>query len=222
MFDRCGLVTLSMFGYLAFSLAAGQQVHAGEYPAENITLYSHLTLEDMGAEFAEDCWGYTSPSGREYAIMGLSQGPGFIEITDPNNPVIVAIVSTSNRARDMKVYQSYVYSSSDGGPTNIIDVSQIDDGIVTFVGSMNVGAHNVVINEDSGYLYLAQGGPLLIYDLNKDPENPVLVSECHQSHRLCSNTVDHLKANPGGYTLHSHNLLIPRERCWSCQSHPRY
>lgn len=176
MIKRCGIVSLSIYGWLTFSFVGGQQVYAGDYPANNVSLYSHVTLAEMGADFAKDCWGYTSPSGREYAIMGLSQGPGFIEITDPSNPVIVQIVSTTNQAKDMKVYQNYVYSSSDDGPTNIIDVSQIDDGIVTFVGSFSQGTHNVVMNEDSGYLYLALGGPLLIYDL-ADPTSPTLVGE---------------------------------------------
>ena len=176
MLKRCGLVTLSIFGWLTFSFIAGQQIYAGGYPANNVSLYSHVTLAEMGADFAEDCWGYTSPSGREYAIMGLSQGPGFIEITDPSNPVIVAIVPTAIKARDMKVYQTYVYTSAEAGPTSIIDVSQIDDGIVTFVGSFSQGTHNVVINEDSGFLYLAIGGPLRIYDL-ANPTNPQFVGQ---------------------------------------------
>ncbi|MEE9131806.1 MAG: choice-of-anchor B family protein, partial [Phycisphaerales bacterium] len=159
-------------GCAASALLSPATASAG-FPGENVSLYSHLSLADLGAEFAEDCWGYVSPSGREYAIIGLSQGPGFVEITDPANPVIVDIVNTPNRARDMKVYQHYVYTSSDGGPLNVIDVSQIDDGVITLVDSFPKGAtHNVVIDEVSGFLYLAGGGLLVALDL-ANPELPV-------------------------------------------------
>ena len=164
-------IALAAAGCAASTLFSPATARAG-FPSENVSLYSHLTLADLNAEFAEDCWGYVSPSGREYAIIGLSQGPGFIEITDPANPVIVDIVNTPNRARDMKVYGDYVYTSSDGGPLNVIDVSDIDNGNITLVVSFpKGGTHNVVIDEVSGFLYLAIGGPLVALDLT-DPELP--------------------------------------------------
>ncbi|MCH8260998.1 MAG: choice-of-anchor B family protein [Planctomycetes bacterium] len=164
-------IALAAAGCAALALFSPATALAG-FPAENVSLYSHLTLADLNAEFAEDCWGYVSPSGREYAIIGLSQGPGFVEITDPANPVIVDIVNTPNRARDMKVFGHYVYTSSDSGPLNVIDVSDIDNGNITLVDSFPKGAtHNVVIDEVSGFLYLAIGGPLVALDL-ANPELP--------------------------------------------------
>ena len=56
---------------------------AAQYQSENVDLLSRVALSEFGAEFAEDSWGYVSPSGREYAIIGLSNGTGFVEITDP-------------------------------------------------------------------------------------------------------------------------------------------
>ena len=144
------------------------------FPAENVSLYSHLTPADLGAAFAEDCWGYVSKSGREYAIIGLSTGTGFVEITDPANPVIVAVMAQPNRGRDMKVYQNYVYSSSDSGPTHVYDVSDIDNGVITHVRSFNRGTHNLAVDEVSGFLYLTVGGPMRVYDLS-DPSNPIEV-----------------------------------------------
>jgi choice-of-anchor B domain-containing protein len=147
---------------------------AGGFPSENVSLYSHLTLADLGAAFAEDCWGYVSESGREYAIIGLSPGTGFVEITDPANPVIVDVMTQPNRGRDMKVYQNYVYSSSDSGPTHVYDVSDIDNGVITHVRSFNQGTHNLAVDEVSGFLYLAVGGPMRVYDLS-DPSDPTFV-----------------------------------------------
>ena len=109
-------LALAAAGCAASALFSPATALAGGFPSENVSLHSHLTLADLGAGFAEDCWGYVSPSGREYAIIGLSQGPGFIDITDPANPVIVDIVNTPNRARDMKVYENHVYTTSDSGP----------------------------------------------------------------------------------------------------------
>ncbi len=33
-----------------------------------------------------DIWGYTDPSGREYALLGVNTGTSVIDITDPYNP----------------------------------------------------------------------------------------------------------------------------------------
>ncbi len=147
---------------------------AAQFPSENVSLYSHLTSADFGANFTEDCWGYVSPSGREYAIVGVSTGTAFVEITDPVNPVIVDVMTQPNRGRDMKVYQNYVYSSSDRGPTHVYDVADIDNGVITHVRSFNQGTHNLAVDEVSGFLYLAVGGPMRVYDLI-DPSNPTEV-----------------------------------------------
>ena len=186
MSHRFLILAPTAVGCAALTLLASGSAWAGGFPAENVSLYSHLSLSQLeNAGFARDCWGYTSPSGREYAIIGLEQGPGFVEITDPFNPVIVDIISTANIAKDIKVYQDHVYASSDGGPLNVIDVSQIDDGIITLVDSFPEGAtHNVVVDEVSGFLYLAIGGPLVALDL-ANPAVPVFAgiwnSEAHDA-----------------------------------------
>ena len=157
-----------------FAAALGATVAAsGEFPAENISLLSHLSLADLGADSAYDCWGYVSESGREYAIIGLSTGTGFVEITDPGNPLITGIVLTPNLGQDMKVFQNYVYSASDSGPGHVIDVSDIDNGVITLVDSTDGGAHNLAINEESGFLYACIGGPMVVLDLT-DPVLPEL------------------------------------------------
>jgi choice-of-anchor B domain-containing protein len=162
---------------MSILIAAGLSLRGpaiAQFPAENVALYSQVTLGQFGAAFAEDCWGYVSGSGREYAVIGLSTGTGFVEITDPANPVIVGVMTQPNRGRDMKVYQDYVYSSSDSGPTHVYDVSDIDNGVITHVRSFSQGTHNLVVDEVSGFLYLAVGGPMRAYDLS-NPSNPAFV-----------------------------------------------
>ncbi|MHC4428315.1 MAG: choice-of-anchor B family protein [Planctomycetota bacterium] len=153
------------------AMAIATPLLLGGFPASNVSLHSHLPLGDFGSSFAEDCWGYVSPSGREYAIIGVSEGTAFVEITDPGNPQIIDVIGTANHGRDMKVYGDHVYSSSDEGPLNVIDVSDIDNGTVSLVNSINQGTHNLAVNADSGFLYLSIGGPLMVMDL-ADPVNP--------------------------------------------------
>ena len=160
----CLLALLGLFGSLAVGPAVAQ------FPAEKVAMYSHVTLRDMGASSALDCWGYVSESGREYAIVGLNTGTSFVEITDPSNPVVVGMIPRGGK--DMKVYKHYVYSSTDGGPFLIIDVGDIDNGNIKLVKTINRGTHNIVLNEESGFVYLAIGGPMVALDLS-DPENPV-------------------------------------------------
>ena len=52
-----------------------------------VELKAQINLSTFGASAGNDCWGYTSPSGREYALMGLNNQVAFVEITNPSNPV---------------------------------------------------------------------------------------------------------------------------------------
>jgi len=169
-FSYCSLLVSSTCCLLAAAPLAAQSAPF------RVEIKSNQSLAQLGATFMEDCWGYVSQSGREYAILGLSQGTGFVEVTDPSNPSIISIKLQPVNGRDMKVYQDYVYSSVDSGPTFIYDVSDIDNGVVTTVGSFNAGAHNLIVDEVSGFLYLAVGGPLNIYSLS-NPEAPVFVGQ---------------------------------------------
>jgi len=154
-----------------------------DFPQEGIQLLSWLTLYDLwDMSSGSNCWGYTSPSGREYALMGLSNGTGFVDITDPGNPQKVALISGPNSTwHDVRTYQHYAYAVSEGGQgIQVIDLSQIDSGIVTKVNTVTTGGanatHTMTINEDSGYLYRSGGGGngLRIYSL-ADPLNPTYV-----------------------------------------------
>lgn len=155
------------------------------FPASGVQLRSWLTLGDLspGATSGNDCWGYVSPSGREYAIVGVSNGTAFVEITDPDNAtLVVRHTGPESLWRDIKVYQSYAYSVSEGGSgIQVFDMTNIDSGTVTFVRSVTTGGttatHNVALDPDSGFLYRCGGdnNGLRIYSL-ADPSNPTLVA----------------------------------------------
>ena len=155
------------------------------FTSSGIQLQSWLTLADIGGgSDGSDIWGYVSPSGREYALMGHFQGTTVVEVTDPANPVVIDMISgPANIWRDIKVYQEHAYIVSEGGSgVQVIDLGGIDLGIVTLVNNANdsgtTATHNVAINEQSGFLYRCGGSSngLRIYDL-ADPANPTLAAK---------------------------------------------
>lgn len=161
------------------------ELAARSFDAGNMTLLSWLSLADFPGNQSRgnDCWGYTSPSGREYAIMGMDNGFGFVEITDPVNPVILGVVGGANSIwRDVKVIGEYAYGvNEDGNGIQVIDLRQIDDGVVRHARdrrqSGHARTHNIAANPDSGYLYLCGGnianGGLVAFNTS-DPEWPTI------------------------------------------------
>jgi choice-of-anchor B domain-containing protein len=156
-----------------------------EFDAENVIMQAWIPLSEFPGTHnsGNDCWGYTSATGREYAIMCLQRGYGFVEITDPVNPVIIDVVSgPSSTWHDLKVIGDYGYGVSEAGSgIQVIDLSRIDEGIVRHVQDKtqlgHSSTHNIAANPDSGFLYLCganiAGGGLVAVD-TVDPENPTI------------------------------------------------
>ena len=166
----------------------GDGALAGDFTSEGIQLRSWLTLGELGGNSSagNDCWGYVSPSGREYALMCTNRGTAFVDVTDPGDPdILVFHDGPSSTWRDIKVYGEYAYAVSEGGNgIQCFDLRNIDSGSVPPPNEVTTGGttstHNVAINTDSGYLYRCGGGSnigLRIYDLKTDPMNPIFVGE---------------------------------------------
>ena len=153
------------------------------YDSHNINLLGHMFLDEIGNLGASnvignDIWGWTdSASGREFAVMGLTNRTSFIEVTDPTAPVYLGSLRTTpgtgNRAwRDVKVYnnQAYIVSDNNGAHgMQVFDMAQLltaPESSTTsphYFSSVGVytgfeEAHNVFVNEDSGYAYVV-GSP---------------------------------------------------------------
>jgi choice-of-anchor B domain-containing protein len=176
--------------------AAGANPRGPAFTTKGVTLKSWITLSDFATfagvvvDNANSCWGYTSPSGREYAIIGLYSGTGFVEITDPANAQIVAhIVGPNSLWRDVKTHGTYCYAISEGGGgIQIMNLSNID-GVSNRVVSVNfpttpdgvlptTATHTLAVNNESGRLYRSGGGSngLRIYSL-ANPESPTLIGQ---------------------------------------------
>ena len=94
-------------------------VHAQE--SRNVTLLAHLNNH---AGYSA-CWSYVHPDGREYAILGTTDGTSIVNVTDPATSHEVAFIfGEPSQWREMKQYLTYVYVSTEanGGGIQIIDM----------------------------------------------------------------------------------------------------
>ena len=182
-----------MIGCLALTALVVTEAKAGYYPSKNVELKSFIPLSQFpnNPGGGNDCWGYVSSSGREYALMGLYNQMAVVEITDPSNPVIIeSITHTNTLWGDVKVYGEYCYvvNAAGGGGMDVIDLSDVDNGVVALVQRFTGGgmstSHNVLVDETSGFLYLAggnlNGGRLIAYDLS-NPAYPVFAGQVNSS-----------------------------------------
>jgi choice-of-anchor B domain-containing protein len=161
---------------------------AGIYPCNDYDLLLHIPLSTFGGVEGNDSWGWTdTTTNHEYAIMGLASGTVFVDITDTENPVYLGKLPTrtSNSSwRDLKVYKDHVFivSEASGHGMQVFDLTRLRNvtGTPTTFSADNEftkfgSAHNIVINEDTGYAYIVgsmqySGGPYFINIQN--PKSP--------------------------------------------------
>ncbi|WP_151892634.1 choice-of-anchor B family protein [Patiriisocius marinistellae] len=184
---------LLSFAFVCLSLSLSAQTPcsggtAGPYPCDGYDLQSEISLGVMNASDGNDSWGWTDPSnGNEYAIVGLDNGTAFIDINNPTNPIYLGKLPThtsSSTWRDIKVYSNhaFVVSEAGGHGMQVFDLTRLRNVTsppVTFTEDAHFdgfgSAHNIVINEDTGYAYPVgasnfNGGPIFINI--QDPQNP--------------------------------------------------
>ena len=169
------------------------------YPCDGYDLIGYLSLEDLSIPSSEggglsgnDSWGWTdSEDGKEYALIGLSSHAAFVDISNPNNMRLIGVLPTAtvnSSWRDIKVYYNHAFIVSEAGShgMQVFDLTRLRDvqnPPVEFNADTHFtefgSAHNIVINEESGYAYVVgtnrngpyQGGPLFINIQN--PASPV-------------------------------------------------
>ncbi len=181
--------------------AAGQ---AAAYACDGVDLLSRLAPADMGAmtengqSTLNDLWGWTdAETGMEVAVIGRSNGTSFVDVTDPSSPQYLGNLplragTVASSWRDVKVYADHVYitaDNADGAGVQIFDLRQLRglaSGSRTFAETAVYDgisrAHNLVINEDSGFLYVVGsggesscGGGLHMVDIS-EPASPQFVA----------------------------------------------
>jgi len=144
---------------------------AGIYPCSGLDLKSFMPLSDIGQtqsnDEANDIWGWTDPlTGKEYAIIGRVFGTSFVDISNPAAPVYLGQLSTHGRFgspwRDIKVYNDHAFIVSEARRhgMQVFDLTLLRNVTAPPVAFSETAlyrgfltAHNIVINEDSGYAY---------------------------------------------------------------------
>lgn len=200
-------------------------VFKGPFPeTENIQFLSQIAPDDLGAEpvpgvwakgMLNDIWGWTSPSGGEYALVTNSGGIAVVRVTDPENPEFLGEIQSQaasdfgNIWGDPATFGNYAYFVTEIVDSKIViaDLSGLDAlgpasspsdtlAVPTYfwTGGGYRSSHNIRVNEDSGFAYvagvrLAAGAAnnacgletpprfnTLILDLNSDPTNPTVAA----------------------------------------------
>jgi choice-of-anchor B domain-containing protein len=146
-----------------------------------------------------DIWGWTDPqTKKEWALVGRRDGTTFVDITNPTNPIAVADLPLTDGARpnswrDIKVYKDHAYIVADSAGQHgmqVVDLTRLRtlkpqaSGLPTKIEydvlyDGIASAHNVVINEESGFAYSVGssgggetcGGGLHMIDI-RDPKQP--------------------------------------------------
>lgn len=163
---------------------------AGVYPCEDVDMASFVALPSLGGATGNDVWGWTDPqTKREYAIMGTSNSTGFVDVTDPKNPVLLGTLPTRGTPdmvlwRDIKVdgHYAYIVAEVSGAGLQVFDLHRLRGRTSPTVFSADAtlgdwgNAHNISINEASDTAYVVgsnlcdngeEAGGLLMVDISK-------------------------------------------------------
>ena len=153
---------------------------AAGFPCKGVRLLSFLSAADLETHFLNDVWVWADfASGREFALVGTWDHLAFVEVTDPINPVYLGKLPAHNNVpgtnwRDMKVYKDHVYVTADltDHGMQVFDLTALlshTGSPVDFEETAHYSkfrpAHNIAINEETGYVYA--GGTS-----GSNPDNP--------------------------------------------------
>lgn len=145
----------------------------------------NMTLLSNKNEHSENLysaiWGYTAANGREYAILGCSEGTAFYDITDTSNITESGFIpGLSSLWREFKTYGhfAYIVSEANGSGLQVVDLQYLPDSVslvntITFPGY----SRTHTISQSGPYLYLNggdyNGGGIFIFDISQNPVNPI-------------------------------------------------
>ncbi len=108
---------------------------AAGYPCNNIDLESFMPLLALGASETEevnDIWGWTdAATGSKYALIGMTFGTAFVDISVPTAPVYLGELPThgafGSNWRDVKTYNdhAFIVSKAKGHGIQVFDLTQL-------------------------------------------------------------------------------------------------
>jgi choice-of-anchor B domain-containing protein len=165
---------------------------------KNITLLDHWFSDSLLTNSSQvrfsGCWAFEQ-DGKEYGIIGSTEGAHFFELTEADTFKFIDFVSgrfVSSQAinREYKHFKHYVYAVCDDGPSSlqIIDISYLPDSVHLVADLRNNlfgKTHNLFVDSLNELLYLCQVTPIInnletsmialrVFSL-VDPINPTLL-----------------------------------------------
>jgi choice-of-anchor B domain-containing protein len=166
------------------------------FPCDGVDMLGHVSHSELGTSFVNDIWGWTDPqTRRDYALVGATEGTVFVDITDALRPRVLGILPTHSDIgnalwRDIKVFDNhaFVVSEHSNHGVQVFDLTRLRDWDGEYTEYDNDAhydghgsAHNIAINEDSGFAYsvgagqtrddIECGSGLHMIDIN-DPTDP--------------------------------------------------
>lgn len=146
------------------------------FPCAQVDLLAFLPHTLIGGDTNNDMWGWTDPAtGKEYALVGARDGVAFVDISTPTAPRFLGKLpthATRSSWRDLKVYQDHVFVVADRNfphGMQVFDLTQLRMLTTTAVATTTLlftesahyaefsDAHNLAINEETGYAYAVGG-----------------------------------------------------------------
>jgi choice-of-anchor B domain-containing protein len=150
---------------------------AGTFPCDKVDLAALLPTADIDGTNADgivanDIWGWTdSLTDKEYALLGLSNGVAFVDVTNPAAPVYLGNLprhSVDSLWHSLKVYRDHLFVVSEAVDhgMQVFDLRQLRNVASppqVFAATAhynNFGrAHTLDVNEETGFAYAAGSRP---------------------------------------------------------------
>ncbi len=105
---------------------------AGDFSCSGINLRKRVSIEAMEGTGGNDIWGwFDTQTGNEYALMGMTEGTAFVDVTNPEDPVFLGLLPTQTierGGRDIKVYQDHAYivaGNADAHGMQVFDLTRL-------------------------------------------------------------------------------------------------
>ena len=180
--------------------------------AQNINVKFRAQLKYASGVSCSNICGYIDKTGKEYALVGTSKGMSVVDISNPDKPTEVKLITgPDSKWREIKVKDSYAYVTTEGGGgLQIVNLSSLPTASgITSISWTGGTAGNLTsihaLHIDGNYVYLYgsklfDGGPL-VADIS-DPENPVYVGNYQDP--------------AGGQTSYVHDGYVRNDTLYAC------
>lgn len=130
--------------------------------AESRRLENLGQLNSYSSKGYSACWGYTAPDGREYALLGVTDGLSIVDITDAPTLKEITFIPAGKKSSwaEMKTYRNYAYVVKDSANVGIqiIDLSDLPRSVKLVNTVMDYPQnHTLWIDEARGWMFTVGG-----------------------------------------------------------------